>query len=80
MKKIHLIISAVLFVAACNLATSASVDSKEEPDGIRNYTLNFPETDSKYIRIVATAVESIPEWHNGKNHRGFLFVDEVTVN
>ena len=53
--------------------------SQNDPDGRKDYKITFPESDSKYIRIVVKPVDSIPAWHPGKGHRGFVFVDEITV-
>ena len=52
---------------------------KNDPDGRKDYRITFPESDSKYIRIVAKPVESMPEWHLGHGQKAFLFVDEITV-
>jgi hexosaminidase len=55
------------------------VFSQQTPDGRYDYKITFPETDSKYLRIVAKTVESMPAWHPGHGRGAFLFVDEVTV-
>ena len=43
------------------------------------YTLNFPETSAKFLKVTASCIESLPDWHPGKGSPGFLFVDEVIV-
>ena len=54
-------------------------EGKNEPDGIKEYTVTFPETDSKYIHLTAKTIEALPDWHGAKGRKGFLFVDEVIV-
>jgi hypothetical protein len=34
---------------------------------------------ARYIRIEADPVGSIPEWHDGKGSKGWLFVDEILI-
>lgn len=55
-------------------------ESATDPDNLRAYSVSFPETNAKYVRVSAKVVESIPEWHGAKGHKGFIFIDEVTVN
>ena len=43
------------------------------------YTLNFPETSAKFLKVTASCIESLPDWHPGKGSPGFLFADEVIV-
>ena len=43
------------------------------------YTLNFPETSAKFLKVTASCIKSLPDWHPGKGSPGFLFVDEVIV-
>ena len=43
------------------------------------YTLNFPETSAKFLKVTASCIKSLPDWHPGKGSPGFLFVDEVVV-
>ena len=52
---------------------------QNDPDGRKDYKITFPESDSKYIRIEVKPVDSMPTWHPGKGRRGFVFVDEITV-
>ena len=55
------------------------LEGKNDPDGIKEYTVTFPETDSKYLHITARTLEALPEWHKAKGKKGYLFVDEVIV-
>lgn len=55
------------------------METRAEPDGLRNYTVTFPETTARYVRIDALTVSSLPEWHGRAGSKGFLFVDEIIV-
>lgn len=55
------------------------VDGKDDPDGIRQHTLNFSPAKARYVRIKAESVHAIPDWHQGRGIPAFLFVDEVSV-
>ena len=46
----------------------------------RSYTVSFPETSARYLRVEARTVNPIPEWHGARGKKGFLFVDEICVN
>ena len=43
------------------------------------HTLNFPETSAKYLKVTASCIEVLPDWHPGKGSPGFLFADEIIV-
>lgn len=55
------------------------VEGRDDPDGLKEYTVNFPETSAKYIRVTSKTLESIPEWHGAHGRKGFTFVDEIIV-
>ena len=48
-------------------------------NGAIDYTLQFPETSAKYLKVTADCCTSLPEWHPGAGSPGFLFIDEVIV-
>ena len=50
-----------------------------EGNGCQNYTLTFKETSAKYLKVAANCFTSLPAWHPGAGHPGFLFVDEIVV-
>lgn len=56
------------------------IEKEDDPNEIKEYCLFFPPTKAKYLRIGAKVVDSLPEWHNNKGRKGFLFVDEIIVN
>ena len=51
----------------------------DDGNGCQDYTLTFPATSAKYIKVVAGCLKALPEWHSGAGRPGFLFVDEVIV-
>ena len=77
-----------------SIAVSVSKDGKEftevavanyeaegenDKNGLKEYTLTFPETSAKYLKVHAEPVASIPAWHPGAGGWAYLFVDEVVV-
>ena len=48
--------------------------------GIVRHSLSFPETDARYVKVIAKTLKTIPDWHPGKGKPGFIFVDEIEVN
>ena len=51
----------------------------DDGNGCHDYTLTFPETSAKYLKIKAEVIKALPEWHSGAGRPGFLFVDEIIV-
>ena len=43
------------------------------------FTLHFAldQQAQRYYKLVANKHPQIPDWHNGKGERGWLFVDEL---
>ena len=54
-------------------------DGCETPDGLREIQVAFPETQSRFVRVKACPVNPIPDWHPGRGHSAFVFVDEIVV-
>lgn len=52
---------------------------KEDKDGIYTHKLSFPETETRYLHIVAKVTPQLPSWHTMPGAPAFLFVDEVCV-
>ena len=57
-----------------------SPEGKNDADDAKEYTLTFPETSARYLKVWAETLMSIPQWHPGAGNRSFVFVDEVMVN
>lgn len=51
----------------------------DDGNGCNDYTLSFPETSARYLKVTAKTIEALPEWHDGRGRPGFLFIDEVIV-
>ncbi len=56
-----------------------ATEGEDVPNGLKEYSVTFPETSAKYLRVVSHPVASMPEWHARKGHGGFIFFDEVVV-
>lgn len=63
-------------VAHTKYALEGGVD---DGNGCHEYTLNFPETSARYLKVHAGCLLALPEWHSGAGRPGFLFVDEIIV-
>ncbi len=55
------------------------IENINDGNGAIDYTLQFPETSAKYLKVTAGCCTSLPEWHPGAGSPGFLFIDEVIV-
>ena len=55
------------------------IESQDEPNCPKEYTLEFPETSARYLKVVANAIPAKPQWHERPGTKGFLFIDEVIV-
>ena len=62
-------------VAHLDVAT----DNPSAPDGLREIPVSFRESNARYIRVKAPVVNPIPDWHPGRGHSAFIFVDEIVV-
>lgn len=55
------------------------METRANPDGLREYTVTFPETSARYLKVSAETVSAMPSWHGRAGSPGFLFVDEIVV-
>lgn len=39
----------------------------------------FDPVNTRYVKIKANSVKSLPAWHGAKGKPGFLFVDEINI-
>jgi hypothetical protein len=44
------------------------------------FKYSFKLTQLKYIKLLLKPVAKLPQWHQGKGQKGWVFVDEVFVN
>ncbi len=62
--------------ARAEYAVEGGVD---DGNGRQEYTVTFPETSAKYLKVTAKCIPALPEWHSGKGSPGFIFIDEIIV-
>lgn len=55
------------------------VEGPDDRDGIKEYTVEFPQTSAKYLRVTSRTLEALPQWHGGRGRKGFSFISEVIV-
>ena len=60
-------------------AAEYPVESASDPDGIKTYTLDFPGTSTRYLRVSAKSVRSLPQWHGRSGRAAYLLADEIIV-
>ncbi len=53
--------------------------SKDDVDGPKEYSVSFPETNAKYLKVTAGRLDRMPDWHLLRGISCSLFVDEVVV-
>ena len=56
------------------------VAPKQDADGVREYTCEFPSVPASKIRVVINTTDKIPDWHGARGEKGWLFVDEISIN
>jgi hexosaminidase len=56
-----------------------TVDQRDGNRQVRNFTLEIPPAQARYIRVIARSVGTCPPWHAGKGEPAWLFIDEIIV-
>lgn len=51
-----------------------------EKSSIEQHELKFQPVKAQYVRVTVKPENSIPAWHGGAGHHGFVFVDELIVD
>ena len=54
--------------------------SKAAPSYLKLYDLAFKPVTVRYLKLIASPVTKLPQWHPGKGQKGWFFADEVIVN
>ena len=54
-------------------------ETAADKDGMKEYTVTFPETTSKFMKVEIGCLEYLPDWLGGAPHKGFIFIDEILV-
>ncbi len=52
----------------------------DSPNQIYDHALEFTPVTTRYIKVHLQPEHSMPEWHGGKGHPSFVFLDEIIVN
>lgn len=63
-------------VAECTYDGPVSDDVKH----IEKNVLTFEEVEARYVSVLLTGFDVLPEWHSGAGSRPFLFIDEIEVD
>ncbi|HVX49196.1 MAG TPA: FN3 associated domain-containing protein, partial [Chitinophagaceae bacterium] len=64
------------------LGTITPVQPTKDMTDVQNLALQcqFAPAEIKYIKFLAVPVHKLPDWHQGKGQKGWVFMDEVFVN
>lgn len=55
------------------------IETETVPDGIKLFDVEFPQTSSRYLRVVVRTVPELPEWSERTGRPAYLFLDEIKV-
>ncbi len=55
-----------------------TIDPAESPTILHTFETN-KTAKARYVHVVATYLDRIPDWHKGKGYKGWIFADEVIV-
>ncbi len=55
-------------------------ENAQSPEGVKVYTVEFPKTEARYLRVVVETVNPIPAWHGAAGEESHLFLGEISVN
>lgn len=62
------------------LGTVANTTPADAPGSIlRDFVLNTPPTEARYVRIIARNRGVCPDWHLGAGHKAWIFADELMI-
>lgn len=53
---------------------------KKDGGAFIDITCRFPEQEINCLKIVAVPVPKLPQWHDGKGKKAWVFVDEILLN
>ena len=51
----------------------------DNPNGLYDHALTFTPVTTRYVKVIAVPEHTLPEWHGGKGHPAFLFIDEIEI-
>ncbi|NDV96315.1 beta-N-acetylhexosaminidase [Dysgonomonas sp. 521] len=55
------------------------LDESNPDDRIVDLVAKFPTEKARYVKVTAKVTNPIPDWHAGKGHPSFVFVDEIII-
>ena len=55
------------------------IEGEDDPDMLKDFTLTFPQTTARYIKVRLEPVKAIPGWHYAAGRKTYVFVDELLV-
>ena len=56
------------------------IEGEGASNEVKEYSLSFPETDARYLKVTASPVPALPDWTERPGNKSFLFIDEIVVN
>ncbi len=59
---------------------SPKMPVQKDPQQLRKYELKFNSTSVSYLKIVATPLNKMPSWHQGKGKAALILFDEILIN
>ncbi|MFC2107190.1 sugar-binding domain-containing protein [Bacteroidota bacterium] len=52
----------------------------EQNMGIKEFILNINDLKARYIKLVVKNISVLPDWHNNKGNKAWMFIDEIILN
>lgn len=62
------------------VATAAYPVPTAHVDEIATHKLTFEPVKCQFVKVTVNSIKSMPDFHPGKGHPGFLFVDELVID
>ena len=56
-----------------------TVDPKEEGTIVRDFTAEFKDLTTRFVRVVAKNAGKLPAWHHAAGGEAFMFADEIVI-
>lgn len=54
-------------------------ETEDGPARAGDFTLTFPETSARYVKITGVPLKAMPQWHAYAGDPAFMFLDEIIV-
>lgn len=52
---------------------------RDYKQNIKTFSYDFAPVKTRYIRIIAKSIDSLPQWHPGAGKRAWMFLDEIVI-